>query len=265
MLSSVLMRPDMLPDEAEDRRRGKANPNTQHAKEFVEFSKQVLSKRVDILIQSGKEESKKNLSHLEDNTFETLSTLTTLCLLFKNGDRRLLLPMIEVDEETETETKAETVNDDDNDDDINSKNNEKGLLELLCILSDPPPPISSLAVPPLTRRILTKLFGRIGCTFLPEENKKLDFRYKLGNSGTDSKSLIENLKKGGVKSAESATVEPEGAKAKDVEPEKDLDEENMYVPTQVEDVIHVLLISLRDPSTPVRWSSAKSIGETCFR
>ena len=113
------MRPDMLPDAEDDFRRGKTNKNAHHASSFVDFSISVLSSRVDVLLSSGLGEIGK-LSHLEDNTFETMGVLTTLSLLFKGGDRRLLLPMVEVDED-DTDTRK-----------------PPALLELLCTLSDPP-------------------------------------------------------------------------------------------------------------------------------
>jgi len=57
LLSSILTRPDMLPDDLDDLRRGKKKGGkggkSEHAREFLEFAKGVLRRRVECMMRVG--------------------------------------------------------------------------------------------------------------------------------------------------------------------------------------------------------------------
>lgn len=104
----------------------------------------------------------------------------------------------------------------------------------------------------LLRKLLVKLFARIGCAYLPP--RVAAWRYQRGR-----RSLLENLLSSVSKQAETKSTEAkqeEGARDKD---------EMFLIPDQVEDAMDQLLRSLTDPSTIVRWSSAKGIGRLTER
>ncbi|CAH0407276.1 unnamed protein product [Chilo suppressalis] len=92
----------------------------------------------------------------------------------------------------------------------------------------------------LVRKYGVKIVQRIGLTFL--RPRVVSWRYTRG-----SRSLAVTL--GGV------------AAAGDTEPiTAPLDDDDQDIPQEVEDVVELLLCSLRDDDTVVRWSAAKGIG-----
>jgi hypothetical protein len=103
----------------------------------------------------------------------------------------------------------------------------------------------------LLRKLLVKLFARIGCAYLPP--RVAAWRYQRGR-----RSLLENLINSGVTVA---TVPSESASFQ----KESSDDELFLIPDQVEDAMDQLLRSLTDPSTIVRWSSAKGIGRLTER
>ena len=106
----------------------------------------------------------------------------------------------------------------------------------------------------LLRKLLVKLFARIGCAYLPP--RVAAWRYQRGR-----RSLLENLMSSGVRvdmhNQQSIVAKQE---------EATVDENELFlIPDQVEDAMDQLLRSLTDPSTIVRWSSAKGIGRLTER
>lgn len=103
----------------------------------------------------------------------------------------------------------------------------------------------------IVRKLLVKLFARIGCAHLPP--RIAPWRYQRGK-----RSLVENLRggKGGSSSLEDVSNTKAGLAECD-----DLFE----IPDQVEDAMDQLLRSLTDPATIVRWSAAKGIGRLTER
>jgi hypothetical protein len=120
-----------------------------------------------------------------------------------------------------------------------------------------------------TRKLLTKLCQRLGTTFLPPRVAK--WRYQRGN-----RSLASNLKMdktdaempkqytaGGDVGVEEIEGK-EGAGGEIVE-EEDNDDGDDDVPLELDDIIEVLLTSLMDKDTVVRWSAAKGLGRITMR
>lgn len=103
----------------------------------------------------------------------------------------------------------------------------------------------------LLRKLLVKLFARIGCAYLPP--RVAAWRYQRGR-----RSLLANLMNSGVSVA---TCQSESAASQ----KEYSDDELFLIPDQVEDAMDQLLRSLTDPSTIVRWSSAKGIGRLTER
>lgn len=103
----------------------------------------------------------------------------------------------------------------------------------------------------IVRKLLVKLFARIGCAHLPP--RIATWRYQRGK-----RSLVENLRggEGGSSSLEDVSNTNAGLAECD-----DLFE----IPDQVEDAMDQLLRSLTDPATIVRWSAAKGIGRLTER
>ena len=102
----------------------------------------------------------------------------------------------------------------------------------------------------LLRKLLVKLFARVGCAHLPP--KVATWRYQRGR-----RSLLENL------STVNAPMS-EKTKAQSIHVsihKNDADDVEMFhVPDQVEDAMDQLINALSDPATIVRWSAAKGIG-----
>ena len=105
----------------------------------------------------------------------------------------------------------------------------------------------------LLRKLLVKLFARIGCAHLPP--RVATWRYQRGK-----RSLVENLMNGdGSLSAGKDVLE---AKKDD---DQSTDNGLFEIPDQVEDAMDQLLRSLTDSATVVRWSGAKGIGRLTER
>jgi tubulin-specific chaperone D len=102
----------------------------------------------------------------------------------------------------------------------------------------------------LVRKLLVKVCQRIALTFLPP--REAAWRYQRG-----SRSLLQNLQQsvGGADSIRSATV---------VQSQEE-DDDDFDVPTEMEEIVEKLLLSLRDKDTVVRWSAAKGIGRITMR
>ena len=117
---------------------------------------------------------------------------------------------------------------------------------------------------PLLRKLLTKLFARVGATYLPP--RVASWRYDRGGR----RSLLDNLASSSSLSAPSLPVKEvshmssEAASAAQNETTQ-LEDDLFYVPDQVEDAMAQLLLSLTDPSTVVRWSAAKGVGRITER
>lgn len=100
----------------------------------------------------------------------------------------------------------------------------------------------------IVRKMYTKIFQRIGMALLPP--KIASWRYQRG-----FRSLQLNLT--GV-----LALASDGSSESTTECE--IDDCNVVVP-ELEDIIDMLLVSLKDRDTIVRWSAAKGIGRMCMR
>ena len=107
----------------------------------------------------------------------------------------------------------------------------------------------------LLRKFLAKLFARIGCSYLPP--RVATWRYERGR-----RSLLDNLV--GLNLSARQTEAHFTSTRRE---ESTHGDENcvFLIPDQVEDAMDQLLLSLTDPSTVVRWSSAKGIGRLTER
>ncbi|CAL9204387.1 unnamed protein product [Musa hybrid cultivar] len=111
---------------------------------------------------------------------------------------------------------------------------------------------------PLLRKLLVKLSQRIGLTCLPHRSQS--WRY-LGKSS----SLGENLL---VKNSGEAYGNNFGQHANcsnDTDYSDLVEDEEMDIPETVEEILELLLSSLRDSDTVVRWSAAKGVGRITAR
>ena len=114
----------------------------------------------------------------------------------------------------------------------------------------------------LLRKLLAKLFARVGCSYLPP--RVASWRYQRGR-----RSLLENL--GSATASKESNAVPQkplkSQKSNDIGdssaggPSSDI----FDVPHQVEDSMAQLIHSLTDPATTVRWSAAKGIGRVTER
>ena len=122
---------------------------------------------------------------------------------------------------------------------------------------------------PLLRKLLTKLFARVGASYLPP--RLASWRYERGGR----RSLLANLSSS-ADSASTTTAKHQISDGDDnggvslssssKESQKtSLEAELFYVPDEVEDAMAQLLLSLTDPSTVVRWSAAKGVGRITER
>jgi hypothetical protein len=103
----------------------------------------------------------------------------------------------------------------------------------------------------IVRKLLVKLFARIGCAHLPP--RIATWRYQRGK-----RSLVENLR-GGGEGGSSSLDDVSTTKAR-------CEYDDLFeIPDQVEDAMDQLLRSLTDPATIVRWSAAKGIGRLTER
>jgi hypothetical protein len=111
----------------------------------------------------------------------------------------------------------------------------------------------------LLRKLLVKLFGRIGCAYLPP--RVAAWRYQRGR-----RSLLENLMSSGVPVSNKESLNNGSFHAvNDGAAVSSSKNELFSIPDQVEDAMDQLLRSLTDPSTIVRWSAAKGIGRLTER
>ena len=110
----------------------------------------------------------------------------------------------------------------------------------------------------ILRKLLVKLFARIGCAYLPP--RVASWRYQRGK-----RSLVENLLKGNDGSKSSTTVKSDELKASCNDNQLDSSAQIFEIPDQVEDSMDQLLRSLTDSATVVRWSAAKGIGRLTER
>lgn len=97
----------------------------------------------------------------------------------------------------------------------------------------------------IIRKLTTKLFQRIGMTFLPP--RIASWRYKRGQ-----RSLNDNIN--------NTCSDDVGAANEDAETEDAYD-----IPGELESIIGSLLSALQDKDTIVRWSAAKGIGRITMR
>ena len=113
---------------------------------------------------------------------------------------------------------------------------------------------------PLLRKLLAKLFARVGCSYLPP--KVAEWRYQRGR-----RSLLENLGSSGDSNVAGDQLKnaqmQEGGKGCNMDHGCNTD--LFRVPDQVEDSMAHLVHSLTDPATTVRWSAAKGIGRVTER
>lgn len=102
----------------------------------------------------------------------------------------------------------------------------------------------------LKSKLFVKIVQRVGLVML--RPRLAAWRYKRGQ-----RSLTANLASG-------AAGGGDGAGVGEIEFEA-TDDDGIVVPDAIEDVIEVLLQSLRSPSGAIRWSAAKGIGRVCGR
>lgn len=99
----------------------------------------------------------------------------------------------------------------------------------------------------LMRKLFVKWFSRMGCAYLPP--RVASWRYQRGR-----RSLLENLESSRTRKSV-PVIESMAADT----------DELFHVPDQVEDAMGLLLQSLTDSSTVVRWSAAKGVGRITER
>jgi len=104
----------------------------------------------------------------------------------------------------------------------------------------------------LLRKLLVKLFQRMGMAFLPP--RVVSWAYQRGQ-----RSLLQNLSTNGG-GVGSGGGQEGGQEESGVE-----EEESIWVPDELEDIVEQLLVGLRDRDTIVRWSAAKGIGRITSR
>jgi tubulin-specific chaperone D len=97
----------------------------------------------------------------------------------------------------------------------------------------------------LLRKLLVKLFQRMGMAFLPP--RVVSWAYHRGQ-----RSLLQNLTNSGEAGSAAEVADNE-------------EEESIWVPDELEDIVEQLLVGLRDRDTIVRWSAAKGIGRITSR
>lgn len=98
----------------------------------------------------------------------------------------------------------------------------------------------------ILRKLLVKWLARMACAYLPPQ--VASWRYQRGR-----RSLLDNV---------SQSKEIIDEKATTIKPES---REVFHVPDQVEDAMGIVLQSLTDSSTVVRWSAAKGVGRITER
>ena len=104
--------------------------------------------------------------------------------------------------------------------------------------------------PMILRKMLIKLFARVGCAYLPP--RVASWRYERGK-----RSLFSC-----VESASEPNLQHASATSHNVASEQ---HSSNLIRDEIEDVVEMLLRGLRDDATVVRWSSAKGIGRITER
>ncbi|KAH3872506.1 hypothetical protein DPMN_035722 [Dreissena polymorpha] len=104
------------------------------------------------------------------------------------------------------------------------------------------------------RKCGVKVTQRIGLTFLKSRVAK--WRYQRG-----SRSLADNLQLSKEAVQQRQAVSSTGPQ----QPGEDDEDEEFDIPDDIENVIELLLMSLRDKDTIVRWSAAKGVGRITGR
>ena len=119
----------------------------------------------------------------------------------------------------------------------------------------------------IQRHNTCKLAQRLGLTYLPP--RVAAWRYTRGH-----RSLLDNLRAANSSSSEHATVASTANSATDASRAKaqadtdrggEDDEDDAFVPIEIEYVIDSLLQGLQDRDTVVRWSGAKGLGRVAAR
>ena len=111
------------------------------------------------------------------------------------------------------------------------------------------------------RKLLVKLFARVGCAHLPP--RVASWRYQRGK-----RSLLQNLESSiSIKDQEGKVlaVPTQSYSKTKATAEEQLPRPDILVPDQVEDSMDQLIQALTDPATTVRWSAAKGIGRVTER
>lgn len=196
--------------------------------DFVIFSSNVLKQYLDFQDSPGSKEKTMSI-------FLVMGIVQTLAAIFKTGSRSNLM-----------ERHLRCV---------------EMLWEQAILVADRAAPKKGLGGgAPLLRKLLAKLFARVGCSYLPP--KVAEWRYQRGR-----RSLLENLGSGGDSNVASDHLNnvqmQEGGKGCDMDHGHNTD--LFRVPDQVEDSMAQLVHSLTDPATTVRWSAAKGIGRVTER
>ncbi len=243
-LAKLFSRPDLEEDEL---------------KSFVMFSNQVL---LSFLSKSNNPNGDNDMvssnyydsnAAVEASNFLVMGIIQTLANIFKTGNRSTLmerhLTLVEI------------------------------LWENTILLSEELASSSSgvSSTSMLLRKLLVKLFARVGCSYLPP--RIASWRYQRGK-----RSLLENLSKAAINTIDSksssanitddavhnghlrqTTANGENANENNNEKHEDDDSGFFHVPDQVEDSMAQMMQYLTDPSSAVRWSVAKGIGRLTER
>ncbi|CAH9148224.1 unnamed protein product [Cuscuta epithymum] len=109
---------------------------------------------------------------------------------------------------------------------------------------------SNAARSPLLRKYLVKLAQRISLTCLPHRSQSWRYVGRKQTLGVISQDLTRIDKNDEIEN---------------IDPSELYQQEDMDVPEIVEEIIDVLLCSLKDTDTVVRWSAAKGIGRVSSR
>eukprot|EP01138_Halocafeteria_seosinensis_P011721 gb/GECG01011978.1/.p1 GENE.gb/GECG01011978.1/~~gb/GECG01011978.1/.p1 ORF type:complete len:1494 (+),score=189.78 gb/GECG01011978.1/:1-4482(+) len=104
------------------------------------------------------------------------------------------------------------------------------------------------------RKLIVKLACRTGLTFLPPRVVK--WRYQRGQ-----RSLLQNLRKTEAGYNSGDTLQTESIK----DGTEEDDDDDIDIPSEMEEIIEILLTGLRDTDTVVRWSAAKGVGRITIR
>lgn len=115
---------------------------------------------------------------------------------------------------------------------------------------------------PLVRKLTVKLAQRVGLTYLPP--RIVAWRYQRGQ-----RSLLDNLNsesKDGGAGAGAGVGAGADTSANTTHTDAAMgDDDDVDVPSEIEDIVEMLLTGLRDKDTVVRWSAAKGIGRITSR